>query len=150
MVIGPTGNVGIGTVSPDALLEVTGAILADGTATSTGYQLTNAADNANTVRLYNNGVDDTVLLPGKSGGNVLVNSFGNAATLLTITDGGVASFTGCVGIGTTVPTANNNLHIYSTTDYEPAFLLESATNGAIGPALVMKHTSASALSLIHI
>ena len=87
------------TVLGSGTVEANGAIIADGTATSTGYQLTNAADNANTVRLYNNGVDDTVLLPGKSGGNVIVNSFGNAATIFTITNAGNVTISGSLSKG---------------------------------------------------
>jgi len=117
-----TGNVGIGTTSPGANLEIN--------------------DSSNTVynlSIINGGGSATGILVkgGNTGSDArLLNIISNTdVPFFTVTDGNSYFQNGNVGIGTTSPSSHSQLHIYTSTD-----VFQPITIEAPRPTLFLKET----------
>ncbi len=146
MTIGATGNVGIGTTTPDSLLTVNTAGLSGSAATNKGsiQIIANADINAGAGGLEfksstaSNGYGWKVAAPDRSNSNVPLSfAYRNASATwteaVTIGSGG-AAVAGGVGIGTTTPA--NRLTVNGGVQIEGA--VSTPTNS---PGLFMGHSS---------
>jgi len=132
VVIDSTGNVGIGTTSPDQALEVAGHIRIDNGASFSSYEI--YRDNIRYGKVGNGSNQFTI----QADNNKNINLFDTSGVGLTVKNGGN------VGIGTSVPDHILELSKdMSTSPTSVIFLRQTGTNQTGGGGAIRFDTSAS-------